>query len=265
MLSARVAAVSVVVLLAWNGLVARQPPSPSAYVLGRGAVGAASLVDGLAGFRLDAERRVHTSLPSGASRITLDFVIPDGFLETLAFSTPLVGQRFVPGNIYRGFRSDRLFARAEEPNNTRFGPMSREQEAAALRQRRRLATELLASLLLTTHTPVPVEYTLAGRAQAARQTADVLEVSCPDGYRFQLFLDSETHRVVMMVPGPGGGTTPRSNPAEPQRWFFADHRRTGEGLWLPYTIVHEVKGVTTEEWLVQTYAINPPVPRDLRR
>lgn len=232
------------------------------YELGRAAIGPADVLDRVAGFKLEAERRIRTSLDLAVGRITIDFVGPDGYLETLAFSKPLIGQRFVPGNIYRGFRGGSYIARQDQPTNTRLGP-SRDEGATPIGPRRR-ATELAASLLLAMSTPLTVQYVHVGTAEAGDQKADVLDVTCADGYRFQLFLDAGTHRVLMMVPGPGGGLAPRSRPDQPQRWFFGDHRPAA-GLTLPHTIVHERDGVTDFEWVVERYTINPPVPPDLRR
>jgi len=243
------------------------PAQPrSVYELGRAAIGAAEVLDRVTGLRLEAERRIRSPLNStpDVSRITVDFVAQDGYLETLAFSKPLIGQRIVPGNVYGGFRGTSFIRRQDEPVNSVFRPMEPERKAAALSQWRRRATELAGSLLLTEHTPLPVRYAHAGTAEAGDQKADVLDVTCADGYRFQLFLDAGTHRVLMMVPGPGGGLAPRSRPDQPQRWFFADHRPAA-GLTLPHTIVHERDGVTDFEWAVERYTINPPVPPDLRR
>ena len=149
-------------------------------------------------------------------------------------------------------------------------------------QRRARHTEvvrLLLAILLKTDAPAA----WIGTAQSPDGTADVLEVSSPDGVTTRLLLDSATHMPLMLTwPGAaqragggraeqGRGRNPAGAPDQAQRrggrgaqggppstieMHLAEFKAVN-GIKLPHLITRGTSGETSEEWEIKNYKVNP--------
>jgi hypothetical protein len=159
---------------------------------------------------------------------------------------------------------------------------------AQRRQRQADLSRYLLAWLLTTDQPVA----WIGTAQSPDGTADVLQVTPPNGVPMRLFLDTSTH-VPLLITWEGGGggrfgfggggggrrgdgAAPAGAPADgagdqgarqgrrgggPQQpitneMHLAEYKAVN-GVKLPYSITRSINGQTTEEMTVKSYKINP--------
>jgi hypothetical protein len=120
---------------------------------------------------------------------------------------------------------------------------------------------LLLVWLLTTPPSLPVEFSYAGqaKAQAGIQTADVLNVTGPNNFAARLFINPQTHQVMMLtyktvVPGKRAGEN--SATESEVRWVVSDYRNV-DGLHLPHQLVILLDGRPIEEVNVKKVKINP--------
>jgi hypothetical protein len=131
----------------------------------------------------------------------------------------------------------------------------------------REATRMMASLLLTDRTPVPVAYAYAGTAKSRDGgLADVLDVKLGDGFSARLFMDQKTHLPLMMtfdeLLWPSGYSVVDSGfklpemKLSPHVMYLSEHRRAGR-LMIPHLIVQTVNGEPTERFQVEEVTINP--------
>src|SRR6185295_19086430 len=92
---------------------------------------------------------------------------------------------------------------------------------------------VLAWLLITPGT-LPLEFTYAGEAKADGKTADVLDAAGPNNFVTRLFIDQQTHQLLMLTY-----KAPMPNTADKMevRWVVSDYRSVN-GLNLPH---HQTK------------------------
>lgn len=156
-----------------------------------------------------------------------------------------------------------------------------EAPGADERLRQRLSSEaarLVAALLLASPGTCPLEYRAAGVAEAADGKADVLDVEGTCGLEARLFLDSSSHRPVMVeysgsVPrmltrtatgaeaGAAAAPAPAPSPVRQLRLHLGEYREV-KGVALPHRLSTEADGRTFEEWVVERWTFDPKVGDD---
>jgi hypothetical protein len=138
---------------------------------------------------------------------------------------------------------------------------------------------LLLVWLLVAPPLLPLEFTYAGQAktQDGKETADVLDVKGPRNFAARLFLDQQTHQVLMLsyeLNSPNRSVV-KQNPrpadapaqAEPEstevevRWMASEHRKVN-GLTLPHRLTRSVGGQLVEEIELQKVKVNPTLKPD---
>jgi len=135
---------------------------------------------------------------------------------------------------------------------------------------------LLLVWLLAAPPLLPLEFTYAGQAkiQSSGQTADALDLKGPHNFAARLFIDQQTHQVLMLtyktnLPNRSAGNQtqrPADAPtqAEPQtsevevRWIASDYRKVN-GLTLPHRLTRSTGGQITEEIELQKVKVNPAI------
>jgi hypothetical protein len=140
-------------------------------------------------------------------------------------------------------------------------------------------TPLLLVWLLATPPLLPLEFTYAGQAkiQSSGQTADVLDLNGPHNFAARLFIDQQTHQVLMLtykinLPNRSADKQtqrPADAPAqaEPEvskvevRWIASDYRNVN-GLTLPHRLTRSTGGQITEEIELQKVKVNPALKPD---
>jgi len=102
----------------------------------------------------------------------------------------------------------------------------------------------------------PVELSYAGLAESPDGTAHAINATGAWGFDVRLFVDSTTHRPLMMI---WSQALPR-DPATTQehRLYYSNFNEVG-GLTLPYTIRHAVDGNVTDETTYAEISINPEI------
>ena len=127
---------------------------------------------------------------------------------------------------------------------------------------------LLLVWLGATPSSLPVEFTYGGQAiaQVGAKSADVIDVTGPGNFAARLFINPQTHQVMMLTykarkPGkqPQESQAPESE-AE-SRWVLSDYRNVG-GLNLPHQLVIFLDGRPVEEVSVKKVKINPSIKPD---
>jgi hypothetical protein len=158
------------------------------------------------------------------------------------------------------------------------GPASEE----ALRRRLRADYARLAlAALLATDAAMPLDVRHVAVAEAPEGKADVLEVTGADGFAARLFVDTATHRPLMLTyrdhrprtimrrlegPPPAGDQAapppldqrPAEPPAEDVTLHLDDFRQV-RGVRLPHRLTVSISGTPAEEWTVTEYKLNPPL------
>jgi hypothetical protein len=135
---------------------------------------------------------------------------------------------------------------------------------------RREATLLLAALLMTTDTPVPIKYVYAGRAESPDGVADAIDISWAEGLTARLFVATDTKLPLMVAfedleihkdPKPKSlSELPFVMPQfdkVPHALYFSDYRRV-DGVMIPHTQIHAVAGATKEQFTVTRARVNVP-------
>ena len=243
----------------------QQPPRPgtvSANLLerARDAIASAEVRRELKSLRLDIERTA-VQLETGWTRtggLTLDYLIPDGFLRTSRPTAPLPGMSVVAGPGSDGFRGDRLIRRVSPgPGNPTLRALPDTETREEVAEVRMEASVGLAALLLAPETPVHLDYRHVGTAESKDGRADVIDATGAGPVSLRLFLDQATHQVLMMTearPSRGVGRLE-------QRWYLSD-AKSSSGLVLPRSIVIEGPRFR-EQWRVKAVEVNGRLPADL--
>jgi hypothetical protein len=255
----------------------------------RAAIGGEKSIDAVQALscRGTVQRMIGDRQISG--ELTLDLQLPDKMLRTESIS-PMNDGAFVVTE--QGISGGTLL-RAARTVNTPPGMIIRTPpppaagsaaEAQALRNSRAELARLALGLLLTSRMASPVEYSYGGEAESADGRADVIEATDANNFAARLFLDKQTHRLLMMAYR---GASPRlvvqtqrvQGPPPPNRsehagatgepapeiadidMFFDDYRSIG-GVMVPHHITRAVDGQTTEEWTFKDVKVNPAFKPD---
>jgi hypothetical protein len=167
------------------------------------------------------------------------------------------------------------------------------KQAALAARQSEVARVILATLLTT---DLPVKWT--GTAVTPQATAEVLEITTPDGNPIQLLIDSKAYTPLMLVwtgiaqdpiaalaarsgwrgrgRGGRGGFTGRQTPANAAaeaaradalsqptklRMFLSEYKVVN-GIKLPLLLVRGAGDQVTEEWVIKSYKFNPNLKAD---
>jgi hypothetical protein len=147
---------------------------------------------------------------------------------------------------------------------------------------------LLISWLMIAPDPLGAEFTYAGATKADGKPVDVIDVVGQNNFTARLYLDQQTHQLIMMSyktramnfnrnqqgPGQGAGQGNRQPPNQEEmermraetpevevRWIPSDYRNEG-GLTLPRRILKREGGQATEEIEIKKIKINPSLKPD---
>ena len=166
----------------------------------------------------------------------------------------------------------------------RVRPAGGPADESALRRRLRGDYARLAlATLVATDAAAPLSARHVAVAEAPEGTADVLELTGPDGFATRLFVDTATRRPLMLtyrerrprmvvrrMDGPPGGASrpreapdalPEDLPEEEVTLHLDDFRRAG-GALLPHRLTWSLGGRPAEEWMVREYALDPALDAD---
>jgi hypothetical protein len=261
-----------VVLVAGAGFVvaAQQPPGVAAadalYVSARLAIGTPDALAAVSTVSIEGKRRIRSqsrdSMDVGSQR--LFFALPQGFLRTLRPDAAVSGMKGRPGEVTFGFSGDRRIARLVYPSpGQALRTLDEAAERAALASSKRLASVLLAGLLLDRDGALPLTYSADGVATSPDGTADVLDARSGDDFHLRVLLDQTSHRVLLVMPSTPVALSASVAGAGGERWFFSDYHRVGS-LTLPGLVVIQANGRAQEEWDLSTIRVNAPLPGDLK-
>ena len=144
--------------------------------------------------------------------ITVDAILPDKFLQTLSpnlsnFGGMTVGLDMAFIYAFNGSQSWSDLKSSNPELINRFGGnrlagMLGGAQAGQVNVDTYLQAEfarLLMVWFLTTPTSLPVEYTYAGEAKADGKTADVLDAKGTNNFAARLFIDQQTHQILMLT------------------------------------------------------------------
>ena len=163
----------------------------------------------------------------------------------------------------------------------RAGPGGAPPDEASLRRRLRAEYARLAlATLLATDAVLPLDVRHVAVAEAPEGKADVLEVTAADGFAARLFVDTATHRPLMLTyrdrrpramvrrleGGPPHGARPDAPPMpapdaapEEEATLHLEDFRSVDGVRLPHRLTISYDGSPFEEWTVKKYALDPPL------
>jgi hypothetical protein len=196
------------------------------------------------------------------------------------------------GNRGGGFRGGGAAAANPAAAAAAANDPAAKQAALAARQSE-VARVILATLLTT---ELPVKWT--GTAVTPQATAEVLEITTPDGNPIQLLIDSKAYTPLMLVwtgiaqdpiaalaarsgfrgrgRGNRGGFNGRQTPANAAadaaradalsqptklRMFLSEYKVVN-GIKLPHLLVRGAGDQVTEEWVIKSYKFNPNLKAD---
>jgi hypothetical protein len=218
-----------------------------------------------------------------SGEITIDVQLPDKMLRTE--SARPMGDATI--ELLQGINGDELLRNSRTIGGgpgmmIRLGPPpgGPDGEAQALRNQRADMARFTLALLLTSPAAMPLEYTYAGEAEAEDGKADVVEATGPGSFSARLFLDTKTHRPLMLAyrgaaprmvvqtqrggPPPAAAAAPEHTPP-PQVvdiQLFLDDYRPVEGIMLPHHLSRSIDGKPSEEMTFTAIKLNPPFKPD---
>ena len=226
--------------------------------------------------------------------ITIDLQLPDKMVRTDSMS-PMGDATIV---VLQGVNGDQVLRNSRTIGGgpgmiVRIGPPpgGSDGEAQALRNQRAEMARLALSLLLTTPSSMPVDFTYGGEAEAAdSDKADVIDAKGQGSFAARIFLDKNSHRPLMLqyrgaaprivmqtrrgdgpppdaaaAPGRGdhdaaAGSLPAPQIVDIQ--MFLDDYKSVDGVMLPHHISRSIDGKPNEEWTFKTIKLNPTFKPD---
>lgn len=219
-------------------------------------------------------------------QLTFDLQLPDKMLRTDTVS-PMGDQTSVVTG--QGLNGDTIL-RTARVLNAPPGAVIRtppppaagsDAEAQALRNSRAEFARMTIALLLATPPSFPVEFTSAGEAESPDGKADVIDINGPNNFAARIFLDSASHRPLMLTyrgiaprmvvqTQRGDGPPPADHAAMPappagdmvEITIFLDDYKSVGGVQLPHHITRSIDGKPNEELTFKTITINPSFKPD---
>jgi hypothetical protein len=240
----------------------------------RAALGSEAAVKNLNSF--SALFQVRSLVRTGGQRlgeIQVDFLLPDKFVKNETQNLPANLGQVISHAVLNAEQAE-FNVRTTTPEVPVL-PASKtdpaKEQAALLQRLRKEYTLYLLQLLQSPSSPLPIEYTYVGEAQADDGRADVLEAKGPGGFMARLFFDKETHRLLLLSyqePAPqqlflGAGGKPvqtaGSKGEEPTievQVRFSEYR-SEDGILLPHLIIRERGGTVDQEMTLKDFKVNP--------
>jgi hypothetical protein len=224
--------------------------------------------------------------------LTIDLQLPDKFWRTDSIAPMGDGAAIIVNG--QGINGDKLL-RTSKVLNAPPGAVIRtppppapgsDAEAQAMRNSRAELARLTLALLVAAPPSMPLEFTAAGQAESPDGKADVIDVKGPNSFAAKLFLDTTTHRPLMLMyrgiaprvvittqrsdapppadrQGAGRGETiaPPSGDLVDINMFFDDYKNV-DGVLLPHHVTRSVDGKPSEEWTLKSITVNPVFKTD---
>jgi hypothetical protein len=221
-------------------------------------------------------------------QLTFDLQLPDKVIRTDTISPMGDQTALVTG---QGINGDKLL-RTNRILNAPPGAMIRtppppapgsDAEAQALRNARAEFARMTVALLLTSPASFPLEFTSAGQAESPDGKADVIDVKGPNSFAARLFLDTASHRPLMLMyrgvaprmivqtqrgDAPPPSADPHASvPAPPAGdvidiTLFLDDYQAVDGIQLPHHITRSIDGKPNEELTFKVIKVNPAFKPD---
>jgi hypothetical protein len=235
-------------------------------------------------------RIVQPEMPEMAGEMEIDLLLPDKYLKTETMNLP-VGDGYITR--IDGINGDQVFRDSKTSGGAgmviirRPGSDDPQGQAAEARALRAEFVRNLLSFILAAPPSFPVEFSYAGEAEAEDGRADVIDVKGTDGFAARLFLDKQSHRLLMLsyrARQPRVGMMTRriegANREEAEKAareaeknshaqaqeakevevqvYFSEYQSV-DGVSLPHQIARSIDGKVSEEWEIKKFKINPPL------
>jgi hypothetical protein len=231
--------------------------------------------------------------------LTLDLDLPDKMLRTesmnpMGDATVVMLQGLNGDQVLRNVRmppgAGNMVVRTQPPGSGPAGSASDgdDPNRLALRNQRAEFARLTMALLLTTPSPIPVDYAYGGEAESADGRADVIDAKGAGSFATRIFLDQRSHRPLMLSysgvaprmvmqtvrreEGRGGGRPDARGtgapllPMDPPQIvdinLYLDDYREVDGVFLPHHLSRSIDGKPNEEMTFKTVKINPAFRAD---
>ena len=251
----------------------------------RQAIGGEARLNAVKLLSLEAKSRLEFRGSSGElTSLKMEFLLPDRFLVTrnwpLSFLQRIGG--FNAGQLIEQRLSSGLWA------DVGFGDGGKEALARQMAVRQREYVRYLIAWLLTVPEQYRVRFTDAGEADTAEGRADVVDAKGENDFAARLFLDKQTHQLVMLTyqeppPAVPAATLspqdakalergeplfkslewPTSGRGETVMWLSG--YRAVDGILFPHRASIEFEGLA-EEWQISRFRVNPPLkPKQFER
>ena len=169
------------------------------------------------------------------------YVLPDRYVRVRRL-------RGASLRMFEGFKADQLIRRRSDGGGVR-GPLP-DGDRLTLARWRHDAARFVLALMGRALPTYPLEFSVAGREQAAGIVYDVVEAT-GEGIRMRLHVDSLTHLPAMV-------TTTGLERAPEIRWIVSEFKATGSLNW-PTHIEEQAEGLLDEEFTVRRWKINPAI------
>lgn len=169
------------------------------------------------------------------------YVLPDRYLRVRRLHGASL-------RVFEGFKGAQLIRRRSDGGGVR-GAVP-DGDRLTLARWRHDAARFVLALMGRSLPTYPLEFSLAGREQAAGIVYDVVEAT-GGGIRMRLHVDSFTHLPAMV-------TTTGLERAPEIRWIVSEFKRTGSLNW-PTHIEEQAEGLLDEEYTVRRWKINPAI------
>lgn len=208
----------------------------------RQALGGEAALDAVKSFSLETRGSVSVEGRTIPMTDEYYFVLPDRYVR---IRQPRSGWSL---RLFEGFNGEQLIRRASY-DRARPGALA-EGDRLTLARWRHDAGRFALALLGTSLPTYPLEFSLAGREEAAGTVYDVVEAT-GNGIRMRLHVDSRTHLPAMV-------TTVGLERAPEIRWFVSKFKRTGLLTW-PTHIEEQADGLMDEEFTVRRWKTNDAI------